>query len=255
MADWLLSLPSGQQVPDDFLWKLPLAVLALLVFWLGARRISGITGKALRRAHADPQTTVLLERVAFLGLLLLGVIVFFAILAQSPTIVFGGFGILALAFSLAFQDILKNLLSGFFLLLERPFRIGDEIEVDGLAGTVLNVELRTTTLRTLDGQEILIPNSIVYSRPLINRTRFDERQYLVTAKLPPAVGIDGLARSLETSLQELGTKRASIGVNPNIDGGLTLEVRYWLNYAQHDPQAVRTAVGQRVHQLIQEATS
>lgn len=254
MAPWLLSLPSVEVIVD-FLWKLLLAVLALLIFWLAARRISGITTRALQRTHADPQTTVLVARVAFLGLLLLGGMVFFAVLANSPGLVFGGFGVLALAFSLAFQDILKNLISGVFLLLERPFRIGDEIEVDGLAGTVLNVELRATTLRTVDGQEVLVPNSIVYARPLFNRTRFDERQYLVTAKLPPAAGVDGIARSLEASLQELGTKRPSIGVNPNIDGGLTLEVRYWLNYAQHDPDAVRTAIGQRVHQLIQEAST
>ncbi len=249
----MVALPFGVELSKGLL-RWPLAVLALVISWLLARRVSAITQGALGRARIDAQIAVLLTRIVFLGLLLLGVMVFFAILMNQPYIVFGSFGIAALAFSLAFQDILRNFLSGMFLLLERPFRIGDEIEVDGLAGTVLNVELRTTTLRTLDGQEILIPNSIVYSRPLTNRTRFAERQYAVTAKLPPQVAVDGLAKALEQTLQELGAVQPSIGVAPNIDGGLTLEVRYWLNYTKRDPDAVRTAVGQRVHHLIQEAS-
>lgn len=227
-----------------------LAVLAFLIIWVMARVVSRLSTRALQRARVDPQLALLLTRIVFLGLLFVGAMVFFAILIGNPTIVFAGFGIAALAFGLAFQDILRNFLSGMFLLLERPFRIGDEIEVDGLAGTVLNVELRTTTLRTADGQEVLIPNSIVYSRPLTNRTRFDERQYSVTARLPPNVPADGLRRDLEAMLAELGALRPFIGVSSNVDGGLQLEVRYWLKYAERNPQAVQTAVSQKIHELI-----
>ncbi len=235
--------------------KLPQALAALVVVWLLARFVSRAIGRALVRARVDAQLTLLLSRIVLLGGLLLGLVVFFAIWIDQPTLVFGAFGLATLAFSLAFQDILKNWLSGMFLLLERPFRIGDEIEVDGMAGTVLNVELRSTTLRTLDGQEIRIPNAIVYSKPLYNRTRFDERQYAVTARLPADVPVDGLTQSIQQIVQQLGAVRPSIGISPNIDGGLMLEVRYWLNYATHDPREVQTAIGQRVYRLIQEAAS
>jgi len=232
-----------------------LAVLALLVSVLLARVLSRLTQRALTRARVDPQLTVLLARAVLLGIVFLGALVFFAILLGSPGLVFASFGIVALAFSLAFQDILKNFLSGMFLLLERPFRIGDEIEVDGLAGTVLNVELRTTTLRTVDGQEILIPNSIVYAKPLYNRTRFDERQYAITARLPADVPLDGVTQSIQQAVQELGAARPSIGISPNIDGGLMLEVRYWLNHAKQDAGELQTAIGERVYRIIQEAAA
>jgi small-conductance mechanosensitive channel len=229
------------------------ALLALVVFWVLARLLSRVSQRALQRARVDAQLSLLLARVVFLGMLLLGVIVAVGLITGSATVVFGSFGIAALAFSLAFQDILRNFLSGMFLLLERPFRIGDEIEVDGLAGTVLNVELRTTTLRTADGQEVLIPNSIVYSKPLTNRTRFDERQYAVTARLPPNVPVDRLRRDLEATLPELGAQRPFIGVSSSVDGGLQLEVRYWLKYAERNPMAVQTTVTQKIHELIDAA--
>src|SRR5205807_1999033 len=148
--------------------------------------------KELKRVNADPQVALLVNRMVFLAALVIGVVAAFSELFGSPALVFGGFGVFALAFSLAFQDILKNFIAGIFLLLERPFRIGDEITADNRTGVVENVEMRTTTLRTEDGEEVLIPNSLVYTSTIVNRTRFPARQFTVSTRVPDATALDGL---------------------------------------------------------------
>ncbi len=77
---------------------------------------------------------------------------------------------MTLAFSLALQDILKNFFSGVYLLLERPFRVGDTIKVKEQTGVVENIGVRTTQLRTVDNVQILVPNATVFSEVVANQT-------------------------------------------------------------------------------------
>jgi len=231
----------------------------LLIAILTARLVRITARRQLVRAHVDPQVSLLITRIAYLATVLLGVIVFFTVWLKNPTLVFGSFGFFALAFSLAFQDILKNFIAGIFLLMERPFRIGDEITVADRTGVVQNVEMRTTTLRTVDGEEVLIPNSLVYTGTIINRTRFPTRMFTLTAKVPSDIPLDGLTEKIRDQLKKSGDvvpdPPPSVGVQPNIDGGLTLEVRYWLDYRKHDPLAVQAVIGQQIYQAIQPAKS
>jgi len=80
-------------------------------------------------------------------------------------------GLLGLAFALAFQDVLANFIAGVFLAARRPFGQGDEIVTGDLAGVVEDIQLRALTLRTYDGQRVYVPNSMVWSNPIINRTQ------------------------------------------------------------------------------------
>src|SRR5438132_13851677 len=75
-----------------------------------------------------------------------------------------------LAFSLAIQDILKNFFSGVYLLLERPFRVGDTIRVKEQQGVVENIGVRTTTLRTPDNVQVLVPNAMVFAEVVTKPT-------------------------------------------------------------------------------------
>jgi small-conductance mechanosensitive channel len=219
-----------------------------------ARLVRMLTGNELRRVKADPQVALLVNRIVFLAALVIGVIAAFTELFGSPALIFGGFGFLALAFSLAFQDILKNFIAGIFLLLERPFRLGDEITVDNRTGIVENIEMRATTLRTNEGEQVLIPNALVYTGTIINRTRYPTRLFTLTAKVPDGTPVDGLVDRLREKLQSrpdvAKDPAPHIGLQPAIDGGLTLEVRYWLDYRRNDPLAVQAALGQEIYRAI-----
>ena len=245
----------GDLRPTEFLEGLAILVVAILL----ARVLRSLVRRALRRARVDQQVILLVTRLVFLGTILIGIVGFFARWIGSPAYVFGSFGILALAFSLAFQDILKNFIAGVFLLLERPFKLGDEITVDGHTGTVDNVEIRTTTLRTEDGEEVLIPNSLVYTETIVNRSRYPTRMFTLTAKLLPGEPLDGVVERVRARLEavpEVAKEPAlHVGLLPNIDGGVTLEVRYWLDYRRHDAVAVRAALGAQVYQALQASAT
>jgi small-conductance mechanosensitive channel len=79
-------------------------------------------------------------------------------------------GAVGLAFSLAIQDILKNFFSGIYLLLERPFRVGDTIRVKEQQGVVENIGVRTTELRTPENVQVLVPNAVVFAEVVTNHT-------------------------------------------------------------------------------------
>jgi small-conductance mechanosensitive channel len=243
------------QRQSEGFFNLGKAAVVLILFYIVARLMRRFASNELRRVRADAQVALLVTRVAFLGTLLIGLVAAFTALFGSPTLVFGGFGFLALAVSLAFQDILKNFIAGIFLLLERPFRLGDEITVDNHTGVVENIEMRTTTLRTSDGEQVLTPNSLVYTGTIINRTRYPTRLFTLTAKVPGEVTSDGLVDHLREQLKTrpdiAKDPPPQVVLQPNVDGGLTLEVRYWLDYRKNDPVAVQAAVGQQIYQAIQ----
>lgn len=236
------------------LFKVGAAVVILVAFYVLARLVRLFSRNELTRVHADPQVALLVNRIVFLAALVIGVIAAFTELFGSPALVFGGFGFLALAFSLAFQDILKNFIAGIFLLVERPFRLGDEITVDNRTGMVENIEMRATTLRTTEGEQVLIPNALVYTGTIINRTRYPTRLFTLTAKVPEGAAVDGLVERLREQLASrpdiAKDPPPHIGLQPAIDGGLTLEVRYWLDYRRNDPLAVQASLGQEIYRAI-----
>src|SRR5437870_1891802 len=212
----------------------------------------------LKRVQVDPQVNLLVSRIVSLATVLLGVLLFFTVWLKNTALVFGGFGFFALALSLAFQDILKNFIAGIFMLLERPFRLGDEITVDNHTGIVENIEMRATTLRTSDGEQVITPNSLVYTGTIINRTRYPTRLFTLTAKVPAGAALDGLAERLEEQLKSrpdiVKDPPPHVSLQPSLDGGLTLEVRYWLDYRRNDPLVVQASVGRQIYQAIQSPT-
>src|SRR3984893_2064098 len=232
-------------------------LLLLVISVVLAAVVRGTARSQLKRAHVDPQAILLVSRIAYLATDILGVIAFFTYWFGSPSLVFGCFGFLALAFSLAFQNILKNFIAGIFLLLERPFRLGDEITVDNHTGVVQNIEMPTTTLRTTEGEQVLVPNSLVYTGTIINRTRYPTRLFTLTAKVPDSVAVDGLVDRVREQLKSrpdiAKDPPPHVGFQPSVDGGLTLEVRYWLDYRRNDPLAVQAGVSQQIYQAMHSA--
>jgi len=232
-------------------------LLLLVVFLLLARAVRMLSTRLLGGGRVDVQVSLLVTRMMYLATVLLGLLGFFSLWLGNLTLVVGGFGIFALAFSLAFQDILKNFLAGIFLLLERPFRIGDEITVEGYTGSVEMVQIRTTTLRTEAGEEVQIPNSRVYTQTVVNRSRYPLRLYSLAAKVPAGVPLDGLTSEVETRLRgrpDIAREPpVRVGLLPSIDGGVMLEARYWLDYRRHDPRAVQAALGEEIYRAIDQA--
>jgi small conductance mechanosensitive channel len=133
-----------------------------------ARRAASLIRISLKHAGAEPSIILLLGRLGYFGILTLGVIWVLAIYNIPPTALVATLGAVSLAVSLALQDILKNVVAGLYLLVEKPFRLGDRLVVRTFDGVVESVDVRTTRLRTSTGERVLVPNAVLFTEVLVN---------------------------------------------------------------------------------------
>ncbi len=157
----LLALPAGADLWGGRLFGV---LLSLGFFWGLSRAITTWSHRYLRSEHAAarPESKALVKltsRVTQLAVLALAVLAVLSALGFSVTSVLAGLGIGGLALALGAQKTLENLFGGFALALDQPFREGDFVKVDDFVGTVENIGLRSTRIRTLDRTVVSVPNS------------------------------------------------------------------------------------------------
>ena len=208
-------------------------IIVIVATMLVARVARNISRGASRNALWDVQLVLLVGRLVYIVVLVMGFLAFLLVVApQLLAPVIGAVGLLGLAFGLAFQDILKNWISGVFLLLERPFKIGDEITVGGFTGTVETVRLRVTALRTLDAQRVLVPNQIVYTSAIVDASSYPVRQFTSMASVTTDRPLKDLLREAEASVDKIEGVAAEpapeVSLVPHIEHGAAIEVRYWV---------------------------
>jgi small-conductance mechanosensitive channel len=151
-------------------WAEVQALVFLLVSLVALRLVLNWTGSAMRGARIDRGTQILVQRALLVSWLVVTLVVVLGTLGVNPAGLVAVAGAVGLAFSLAIQDILKNFFSGIYLLLERPFRVGDTIRVKDQQGVVENIGVRTTQLRTAENVQVLVPNATVFGEVVSNHT-------------------------------------------------------------------------------------
>lgn len=158
------------------------AAVILLVGLLVGRLAGRAIGRLVR--HGDPQRAILIQRLIGWGLFLFASAWALQELGFELGVLLGAAGVATVAIGFASQTSLSNLISGFFLFGERPFKIGDVIEADGVTGEVLAVDLISTKLRTFDNHYVRIPNEILLKNKVINYTRFPIRRLDLEIPVP-----------------------------------------------------------------------
>lgn len=154
-------------------WSMKILV-ALIIFLIGqmvAKIISRVLGKVLRHTKLDK---ILVDFIQSLVNALLLVFVIVAALDQlgvNTNSVIAVLGAAGLAIGLALQGSLQNFAAGFMLLIFRPFKDGDFVEAAGTSGIVEKIGIFSTTLRTGDNKEVIIPNGSIYSGNIVNYSK------------------------------------------------------------------------------------
>ena len=148
-------------------------VAALAIFFVGrwiASRLVLLMKAALTRAKVDRTLVSFLGNVANVGLLILIIIAALGKLGIPTTSVTALIGGAGLAVALSLKDQLSNFAAGALIILFRPFKVGDYIKVNGFEGTVSEIKMVQTALSTPDNEEIILPNSVVMSNSIVNRS-------------------------------------------------------------------------------------
>jgi small-conductance mechanosensitive channel len=160
---------------------LPGLLLGLLVLGLfiavGRGVQAGMMHAAERRGHGRG-VGIVLGRVGYGFCLLLGILIGTSI--AFPTVgaadLLSLLGIGGVAIGFAFRDILQNSLAGVLILLTRPFRIGDQVVAGGYEGTVEDIQVRATTIRTYDNRRAVIPNTDLFTDKVLVNTAYERRR-------------------------------------------------------------------------------
>jgi small-conductance mechanosensitive channel len=178
--------PAAYQISPDWIaaqWPAVVqALIVVLVTYIAVRVVQRWVGSAMRRARVDTGTQILVRRGITVAIIVIGALIVLGALGVSTAGLVTVVGTVGLAFSLAIQDILKNFFSGVYLLLERPFRVGDTIKVKDQEGVVENIGVRTTTLRTVQNVRVMVPNAMIFAEVVANESEVSEPQ---TAAPPP----------------------------------------------------------------------
>ncbi|MFT4196746.1 MAG: mechanosensitive ion channel family protein [Pseudoxanthomonas sp.] len=178
-------------------WGLKLlaaAVIFLAGRWL-ARWLTGALERLLGRAKVDSTLTGFLHNVTYATLLVLVVMTSLSALSVPTTSMFAVLGAAGLAVGLALKDSLSNIASGVMLIVLRPFRDGDYVLAGGQEGTVEEIRIFQTRLRTADNRVVMLPNSLVTAAAIINTTAHTQRRIDVSVNI--GLGDDlGRARAL-----------------------------------------------------------
>ncbi|MBN2797730.1 MAG: mechanosensitive ion channel [Deltaproteobacteria bacterium] len=181
------------------------AVAILVVGWYLSRLAGRATGRATAHLrHMDPTLRPLLVSLIHYGLLaatLMAVLARFGVQTTSLVAVLGAAG---LAIGLALQGTLSNVAAGVMLLLLRPFKVGEYIEVIGKDGTVLEIGLFTTELATADNLFVSLPNSSIWGAPIVNYSRLPLRRINLIFSVSYGDDIGGAIQVLERVMEADG---------------------------------------------------
>lgn len=166
---------------EAFLTNLPnlvVAILVVILFFLLAKFIRSSAKKLLGKTSQNEAINHLLATILFVAIVATGFFIALGILdlTEAVTTLLAGVGIVGLALGFAFQDIAANFISGILIAIRQPFKINDIIQSGDYFGTVKDINLRTTTITTFQGLDVLIPNKDTFGNAVINYTRTPGRR-------------------------------------------------------------------------------
>jgi uncharacterized repeat protein (TIGR01451 family) len=141
---------------------------------------AGLTKLWLIPKGAELSTQLLLGRATKYGIVVLGGLMAIAQLDINPEPLLLGAGVAGIAFAFGAKEIIANLVSGVIILIDRPLKPGDIVEVEGAMGEVLDVGLRATTIRTPDNINHLVPNTVIILNKITNYSKYDPNMRLNT---------------------------------------------------------------------------
>ncbi len=150
--------------------KLALAIFLFLLFMFLARQIRRWLIPRLTRNSDDTLLTGFLGDIGYWIMLILGLSIALGTIGLDGAVtnILAGAGLSAFILGFALKDIGENFLAGILLAFKRPFKIGDLVETQGVHGRIIDLSLRETIIKTLDGKDVYVPNGGILKNPLYN---------------------------------------------------------------------------------------
>jgi small-conductance mechanosensitive channel len=238
--------------------RLGLALGALFVGWLLTRLCQHWAQQVLERTH--PQQAAVLgpafSRLVLLAGITLTVALALVFLGVDLGALVATLGLTSVALGFALKDTIEQAVTGMLLLLQQPFHVGDIVEIDNIEGTVSDVGIRTTALRTVDGVHVLVPNNRVYQGIIRNKSHYPRRRHALQITLPPGSDLSALQALFQTTATGAGGIEAEPAPILTLEGysenGVRAVLRYWLA-RDASPLEAQTALTRAVDEAAHAA--
>ena len=234
-----------------------IGVLVVILFtWIAAKIVRYSGFKWAQRTEGDHSTELLVGRLCYGGVWIIGIVIALGVWGIDFATMLGALGLTSVAIGFSLKDVLSNYISGVILLSARPFHIGDQVVINGYEGTITQVQLRSTTLKTYDGRMVYIPNQEVFQASITNNTA---AQHLRSSVF---VGIDydaDIVEARKVIVQAVSTHQRvqespipEVLVHELAASTVNLEIRFWVDSRRAGFLETTSIVAQSVKEALQE---
>lgn len=237
----LLGLEAGFDIDKLTAWAQTkgltlLGALAILLIGLWvAKWLSRALERVMTRANMEVTLRGFLRNIAYAAMVVIVAVAALQQVGVPMTSVLAVLGAAGLAIGLALKDSLSNIASGVMLIVLRPFRAGDYVQAAGVEGTVEQIRVFQTRLRTIDNRVIVLPNSLITTAVIVNFTANPKRRIDLTV----GVGYDDDLKTAKETLLALANAHANVLPDPApevlvtalAESSVNLELRAWVKTA------------------------
>lgn len=215
-------------------------VAVYIAFYMLWRLIKLVSRPLFLKSKLDETTTVFVNSLIKYGILIFGVITALDSVGIKTSAVLTSLGIVGLTIGFAARDSLSNIISGVIIYLDRPFVIGDLVEVDDKYGKVDRITLRSTRVVTVDGKMLAVPNVDVINKTVASYTNFPH----LRLDIPVTVGVNEdldkarstLLKLVENNPAYMNDPEPTVVVKELNDYNVLIELRVWIdNERDHIP--------------------
>lgn len=219
-------------------------LVALLSYWL-----AGVVRRRVRRGASSfngyADLASILSRAFAFVVYLVGAAIILALLGVSPNAIATILAAATIGSSLAMQDVAKGIVNGLYVLFERPYRIGDLVRIGEIEGRVEEIGVRMTQLRSIAGDRVSVPNSLVFTSVIENAStdRFDRITYQVTGIEAPPADIPQAIASALVGVRYRSQRVPAVSVISSSPTGAAASLTVEVEHAQQIDQDVFTKLG------------
>ncbi|WP_370426728.1 small-conductance mechanosensitive channel MscS [Pantoea vagans] len=229
-GNWLIR---NQALIISYAVNIVAAIAIIIIGMVIARIISNAVNRLLRARHIDATVADFLSALVRYGVIAFTIIAALGRIGVQTASVIAVLGAAGLAVGLALQGSLSNLAAGVLLVTFRPFRTGEFVDLGGVMGTVLHVQIFSTTLRTGDGKIVVVPNGKIISGNIVNFSREPVRRNEFIIGVAYEADVDEvialLQQVVEADSRVLKDKGIQIGLNELAASSMNFVVRCWSN--------------------------
>lgn len=206
--------------------------LGLMILGWTANKVSNrMINRAVERRGGDKHAAVSAKKVTSYIIYPVTLVMILGVFGLPVSSVGAAIGLIGLGISFALKDMIANFISGIMILVNRPFKIGDQIKVGEEEGTVKDIQIRATDIKTYDGRKVIVPNSQLYNGVVINNTAYDERRFEVIVGIgyddDIGTAVEKARESLEESEMVEEQPEPQVLVNELGGSSVNLKLRGW----------------------------